>query len=217
MIISENKPIEEILKFLQGKKNVFLSGCAQCATVCQVGGEKEVLEMKKKLEESGKEVTGYLVIDPGCHLLQAKKDLKGKKEELDKSEAILSLACGDGTQTLAHIVDKPVYPANNTLFIGEIERMGHFAEMCVACGDCELAWTGGICPVARCSKGLLNGPCGGSKGGKCEVSQENDCAWILIYNKLKDLGELDNLIEIRAPKDYGKAIRPRKLVVERRL
>lgn len=216
MIISENKPYEEILKFLKNKKSIFISGCTECATVCQVGGEKEVLEMKKKLEESGKEVVGYTVIEPGCNLLQAKKDLKSKKEELDKAEAILSMACGDGTQTLASIVKIPVYPANNTLFIGEIERIGHFAEMCVACGDCELAWTGGICPVVRCSKGLLNGPCGGSKNGKCEISQEVDCAWILIFNKLKEMNELDNLREIKEPKNHGKAVRPRKLVVERR-
>lgn len=215
MIISKTKPIEEILNFLEGKNKLFISGCAQCATVCQAGGEKEILTMKTLLEEAGKVVLNYQVIDPGCNLLQAKKDFKLQKESLEQAEAVLSMACGDGTQTLAKLVKIPVYPANNTMFIGEIERVGHYSEMCIACGDCELGWTGGICPITRCAKGLLNGPCGGSRNGKCETNTETDCAWIEIYNKLGELGQLSNLKKIRPPKDFSTSVKPRKLVIER--
>ena len=123
------------------------------------------------------------------------------------------MACGDGTQTVANFAKVPVYPANDTLFIGEVERIGHYSEACRACGECELGWAAGICPITRCAKSLLNGPCGGAKDGKCEINPENDCAWILIYNRLKELGKLDALLEIKEPKDYSKSANPKKLVV----
>ena len=169
--------------------------------------------MKALLEAEGKEVLGYLLPDTACNLLLGKKELKSLKNELKDADAILSLACGDGTQTIAKNVAKqniPVYPANNTLFIGEVERVGQFGEACKACGECELGWTGGICPVTMCAKGLINGACGGAKNGKCEVDPENDCAWVKIYERLKALGQLDNLIEVREPKDYSKQLNPRR-------
>ena len=119
------------------------------------------------------------------------------------------------TQTIAGISKLPVYPANDTLFIGEIERIGQYSEACRACGQCELGWTAGICHITRCAKSLLNGPCGGSKDGKCEVDSENDCAWILIYNRLKELDQLDNLTEVKEAKDYSKDANPRKLITRK--
>lgn len=211
MIISEKKPFEEILEFLKDSKKVIITGCSLCASTCKVGGEEEVLAMKAKLEENGKEVLGYKILDPSCNLLKTRKDLKGLKDELKEADAILSLACGDGTQTVAKLVKNSVYPGNNTLFIGEVERVGQYAEACRACGSCQLGWTGGICPVTICAKGLLNGPCGGASDGKCEVDPENDCAWILIYDKLKEQGKLDNLLEIREPRDYQVSYHPRKI------
>ena len=138
--------------------------------------------------------------------------LKELKSELADADAVLSLACGDGTQTIVkNLKNIPVYPANNTMFIGETKRIGEFEEACKACGDCELGWTGGICPVTMCAKGLINGACGGAKNGKCEVSQDNDCAWVKIYERLKDIDQLDNLLEIRPMKDYSKQNNPRSL------
>ncbi|WP_138205374.1 methylenetetrahydrofolate reductase C-terminal domain-containing protein [Haloimpatiens lingqiaonensis] len=216
MVISEKKPLEEILKYLEGSKKVVLTGCSLCASSCQVGGEEQLVEMKAKLEENGKEVLGFKVLDPSCNFLKAKKDLKELKEAIKEADAVLSLACGDGTQTVAKLVKVPVYPANNTKFIGEVERVGKFDEACRACGECQLGWTGGICPVTKCAKGLLNGPCGGARDGKCEVDPNNDCAWILIYEKLKDFGKLDNLTEIREPRDYQLDMHPSKVDIRNR-
>ncbi|MEY7999799.1 methylenetetrahydrofolate reductase C-terminal domain-containing protein [Clostridium sp. Mt-5] len=211
MIISEKKPFEELLDYLKDSQKVIITGCSLCASTCKVGGEDEVLEMKAKLEENGKKVLGYKILDPSCNLLKTRKDLKSLKAELKEADAILSLACGDGTQTVAKLVDIPVYPGNNTMFIGEVERVGQYSEACKACGSCQLGWTGGICPITMCAKGLLNGPCGGAREGKCEVDPENDCAWILIYNRLKELGQLDSLEKLREPRDYQISSHPRKI------
>lgn len=212
MIISENKPMQEILGFLKDSEKVVLVGCSQCAATCKSGGEEEVLKMKEALEAEGKNVLGYTLLDPACNLLKSKKDLKVLKEEIKEADAILSLACGDGTQTIVkNVKNLPVYPANNTLFIGETKRVGEFEESCKACGECELGWTGGICPVTMCAKGLINGACGGAKNGKCEVNSEHDCAWIMIYNRLKDIDQLENMVAIRPMKDYSKQNNPRGL------
>ena len=181
-----------------------------------MGGQEQLEEMKELLEANGKQVLGMKVLEPSCNLLKVKKDLKEFKEELKDVDAILSLACGDGTQTVVKNVKVPVYPSNNTLFIGEVKRVGEYEEACRACGECELGWTGGICPVTMCAKGLLNGACGGAKDGKCEVSSENNCAWIMIYEKLKELGQLENLISIREPKNFQKSINPRSLNLKKK-
>ncbi|QXE18791.1 methylenetetrahydrofolate reductase C-terminal domain-containing protein [Clostridium sp. 001] len=211
MIISEKKSFDELLDYLKDSEKVIITGCSLCATTCKVGGEEEILEMKAKLEKQGKKVLGYKILDPSCNLLKTRKDLKSLKAELKEADAVVSLSCGDGTQTVAKLVKIPVYPGNNTMFIGEVERVGQYAEACKACGNCQLGWTGGICPITMCAKGLLNGPCGGARDGKCEVDPENDCAWILIYNKLKELGQLDNLKELRKPRDYQINAHPRKI------
>lgn len=217
MIISENKPMQEILEFLKEDEKVVLVGCSQCASTCKSGGEEEVLKMKEALEAEGKTVLGYTLLDPACNLLKSKKDLKALKEEIKEADALLSLACGDGTQTIVKNVKKlPVYPANNTMFIGETKRVGEFEESCKACGECELGWTGGICPVTMCAKGLINGACGGAKNGKCEVSSENECAWIMIYNRLKDIDQLENMVAIRPMKDYSKQNNPRHLNLKKK-
>lgn len=217
MIISENKPMQEILDFLNKSEKVVLVGCNQCAATCKSGGEEEVVKMKEALEAEGKNVLGYAMLDPACNLLKSKKDLKALKEEIKNADALLSLACGDGTQTIVKNVGKlPVYPANNTMFIGETKRVGEFEESCKACGQCELGWTGGICPVTMCAKGLINGACGGAKNGKCEVSHENECAWVMIYERLKDIDQLENMVAIRPMKDYSKQNNPRQLNLKKK-
>ncbi|MFZ7132750.1 MAG: methylenetetrahydrofolate reductase C-terminal domain-containing protein [Eubacteriales bacterium] len=214
MIISQQKPMDEIDEMLKrkGSKKIVLTGCSECATVCKVGGEEELKAMKETLESMGYEVLGQKVLTTSCNLLLDKKELKELKEELKETDAVLCMACGDGVQTVAsNVKDKPVYPANDTMFIGEIKRNGLFEEACRSCGECVLGITGGICPVTKCAKSLLNGPCGGAKNGKCEVDPENDCAWILIYNRLKDLGQLENLDAIIEPKNYQKVAYPRTI------
>ncbi|MGL4911949.1 MAG: methylenetetrahydrofolate reductase C-terminal domain-containing protein [Romboutsia sp.] len=212
MIVSENKSTQEILGFLKDAQKVIIVGCNECAATCKSGGEEEVLKMKEVLENEGKTVLGYTLLAPACNLLKSKKDLKVLKEELKEADAVLSMACGDGTQTIVKNLKKvPVYPANNTMFIGETKRVGEFEESCKACGECELGWTGGICPITMCAKGLMNGACGGAKNGKCEISPDNECAWIMIYNRLKDINQLENMVAIRPMKDYSKQNNPRHL------
>ena len=121
------------------------------------------------------------------------------------------MACGDGVQTVADNVTLPVYPSNNTMFLGQVERVGIFHEYCRMCGDCVLGSTGGICPVTQCAKSLMNGPCGGQKNGKCEVDPENPCAWIKIYERLQATGEVEKITQIRDSKGYGKFAYPRTI------
>ena len=209
MIITQKKPVEELLAMLEGVTKVAIVGCAQCAAACQTGGEKEVQEMKALLEEHGMEVVGAVLPDECCHKLLVKRDLKALRDA--GAQAVVGMSCGDGVQTVADNIQLPVYPANNTMFLGESVRLGLFEEACNLCGNCVLGTTGGICPISRCAKSLVNGPCGGQKNGKCEVNPENDCAWILIYKRLESLGMLDKLAQRRPDKGYEKVSYPRTI------
>jgi len=219
MIITRRKDFQEILDSVKGKKKIFLIGCTLCATVCKTGGEAELDEMSRVLSKHGKVVTGQAILDPACNLLQVKRLGRRMGTEINQADAILSLACGGGTQATAEIFsDKKVCPANDTIFQGEITelslRKARFEQKCSLCGECVLAQTGGICPVTLCPKGLINGPCGGMKNKKCEVSDELDCVWILIYERLKKLGELENLKQIRPIRDNRKNKKPQKLGIK---
>ena len=209
MIVSQKKPIEELMGMLGDVKKVALVGCKSCATACGVGGEKECNEMKAYLEEHGIEVVGIVLPDESCHKMLVKKELKPVLAL--EPEAIISMACGSGCQTVAENVKLPIYPANNTMFVGQTERVGIFHEKCRTCGDCVLGETGGICPITQCAKSLVNGPCGGQKNGKCEVNPENDCAWIKIYNRLEATGQLEKLSQRRADKGHGDFAYPRTI------
>jgi hypothetical protein len=203
MTISEPKPLEEVLASIAGEKKLFLIGCTDCATVVQVGGEPQLLEWKKTLEENGHEVTGYLIGEPGCHLLELKRQLRSMQEAVDAADGFLIFSCGTGTQVAVQALEgKSVHPGSNTLFLGSVQRFGNFAEYCSACGECILDMTKGICPVTRCAKGLLNGPCGGTSAeGKCEVNPETDCAWKLIYDQLKAADAIDRVKKIMEVKN----------------
>ena len=203
MTISELKPMEEILGFLEGEGRVFLIGCSDCATVCQVGGEDQLKEMAEALRGQGKQVTGYLVAEPGCHQLGLKKSLREHKAEVEAADALVVMSCGTGAQTAQVVADKPVHSATNTLFLGSVQRFGVFTEFCSACGDCTLERTGNICSYTRCAKNLQNGPCGGTTAeGKCEVDPETDCAWKLIYDELKLRGRLELVRPYIPPKSH---------------
>lgn len=215
MIITEQKKFEQILEKLSPYSKVLILGCGHCATVCQTGGEDQVKEMAQKLKEakgsSGMVVDTAIVEEP-CDVRILKRDSKKVKKEFDGADVILTMCCGVGTQTVAATMNKVVVPALNTLFLGEVERIGKFEEMCRACGNCILDETGGICPITRCAKGLMNGPCGGMSKGKCEVKNyTRDCGWVLIYNKLKEQGRLDKFREYRPPRDYSLSGYPRSI------
>ena len=207
--ITEQKPLPEILDSLKNHKKIYIAGCGTCATMCHTGGKAEVLAMKKALEGAGKEVTGWMVIPTACDIL-TKYAVIESADRINTADAVLSMSCGLGVQTIAFFVKKPVYPALNTLFMGWEERPGHFIEMCAQCGDCVVGITTGICPMTRCAKSILSGSCGGAKNGKCEQQPEHDCAWVLIYDRLKELGMLEKLKEIPEPKNYAKMKIPRQ-------
>ncbi len=213
MIITQKKPIDELLQMLQGVKKVAIVGCGNCAAACQTGGEKEILELKEILEANGMEVVATVLPDECCHKMLVKRDTKILRT--CGAEAVVGMACGDGVQTVADNVVLPVYPANNTMFLGQIERVGIFHEYCRMCGDCVLGSTGGICPITQCAKSLVNGPCGGQKNGKCEVNPENDCAWIRIYQRLETIGQPDKLSMTRPDKGYGGVAYPRHIELRR--
>ena len=210
MIVAERKPFEEIKAMIEGCKKVLVVGCGECVSVCMAGGEKEVQILASQLrlafEEEGKELeTGETTLERQCD----KEYLEEIKEKIDDYDAVISMACGAGVQFLAEMYDsKSVFPALNTKFIGVAEGEGEWSERCRACSDCVLAETGGICPIAICAKGLLNGPCGGTNDGKWELSKEKDWSWTLIYNRLDKLGKLDNIREIFPPKKYSLHTNP---------
>lgn len=216
MTISEPKSMEEILAALEGQDSVILIGCTECATVTQVGGEEQLAEMKARLEAAGKRVTGMLMGDPACHMLGLRKMLREHAAEVEAADAVLAMSCGTGCQTADEALKhaKPVHPGANTLFLGCVERLGQFSELCSACGACTLDQTAGICTVTRCAKGLLNGPCGGTTAdGKCEVDPEQPCAWYLVAEAMK-AGGLDSLRPYREPKGHDR-FHPRKRVIAR--
>lgn len=214
MIVAERKPLEEIKEMIAGYKRILIVGCGTCVTICWAGGEKEVGILSSQLRlafgKNGNELlTSEVTIERQCER-EMVEELRDKVQEV---EAILSLGCGAGVQTIAEVFEEtPVYPALNTKFVGVPEREGVWVETCRACGDCFLGKTGGICPVVRCAKGLLNGPCGGTRrGGKCEIDPEKDCAWTLIYRRLEKQGRLDLMRKYYPPRNFQAVTRPGKV------
>jgi len=205
--------MEEIMEMLKDYSKILIIGCGTCATECQTGGEDQVKEMAEKLRETGKKIVATIVPEATCDMRITRLELNKVKDAVNEADAILVMACGAGVQAVYDLTEKICVPALNTVFVGVTERIGRFYERCRACGDCILYETGGICPVARCPKGLMNGPCGGQANGKCEVGNwEYDCAWVKIYEALKKQGRLDLLLKVRMPKDYSKISIHRQVV-----
>lgn len=215
MIVVERKDIPDIYQNLKQFKRILIVGCGGCAGVYHVGGSKQaeevsmLLKLTAKLDKKDIE-TKIVSLARQCDKQIVASTLSPLVGEVD---AILSLGCGEGVQVIAEVFDdKWVFPANNTKFIGSQDReQGLLYELCSACGECILDKTAGICPVTRCAKGLLNGPCGGQLQGKCEVNKDNDCAWILIWKKLKGRGKMDIFKELWMPRDKRPSLSPRKL------
>lgn len=215
--ITEQKPSEEIMKYLEKYRKVYLIGCGTCATMCHTGGKSEILEMKKKIAADGKKVTGWMIIPTACDDL-TKYALREEATTIEAADCILAMTCAVGVQMInLHVKDsQPVYPGLNTLFIGMEESPGHFIEVCLQCGNCVLGRTAAICPLVRCAKSLLNGPCGGSSDGKCEISTDIPCAWQLICDRMEAMGRLEEMEEIEPVKDWSVSVSggPRKSNVE---
>ncbi len=209
--ITAAKDFDEIMGFLKKCETVYLTGCGTCATMCRTGGKSEVTDMKGRLEKAGKKVRGWMVIPTSCDEL-TRDAIRSDAAEIAKSDCILAMTCSTGVQTIAmHLKEQigkqiPVYPALNTLFLGTEDHPGHFQELCLYCGRCIIGRTATICPLVRCAKSLFNGPCGGSSHGKCEISNEIPCAWQLIYDRLAEMGRLDELDEIVPVKDWSKSV-----------
>ena len=212
MIITKQKDFEELLKLIEGKP-VFIIGCSECATLCHTGGEEEIISMKKLLEKRNIETTGWVILDPACHLLNDKRLLRQHNSEIEKAEKILVLACGNGIQTVSEIIrNKDIIPGTDSLFLGEIKRANEFEKRCVMCGECIQDLFEGVCPITRCPKSMLNGPCGGSIDGKCEVDEKLECIWNIIFKRLKEKGQLYRLKEIMEPKDWSKSNTARRVL-----
>ncbi len=218
MITGEQKPLEEIQALLGDAKKVLVLGCGTCVTVCFAGGSREAqilsasLRMSSKLNGQPQDVTD-LTVQRQCEW----EYLDEVEKEIAEADIVLSLACGIGVQAIAeHFPDTWVVPGLNTTFLGLPMEQGVWEERCAACGDCILGLTGGICPIARCSKSLLNGPCGGSEDGHCEIDPEVPCAWQLIYDRLTKMGKVDTLLELQPPKNWqvSRDGGPRKIIRE---
>ena len=218
MIIAEKKPIEEIIKEVEAFDSLLILGCNECVTVCEAGGKKEVEVLASVLRmhfiKQGREKR----IDEKTLERQCDHEyLEEIRGEIDQYDAVLSLACGVGVQFAAEkYFTTPLLPGVNTVCLGANEERGMWTERCQACGSCVLARTAGICPVSRCAKRVLNGPCGGSSNGKCEINKELDCAWQVIIDRLKALGRLDEYEHVAPIKDWStdRAGGPRKVIRE---
>jgi ferredoxin len=205
MIVASRKPLEEIIECVEAERKILVAGCGACVAVCMAGGEKEAellsieLRMALKLRGRAPDIK-TATIQRQCE----EEFVQTLASEVEDRDVVISIGCGAGVQFLAKtFADKRIVPGLNTEFIGVVTAPGEFEEVCAACGDCILHLTGGICPIARCSKSLLNGPCGGSSNGHCEIGEEAPCAWQLIFDKLKAAGRLDLMARIHAPKNWS--------------
>ncbi|MFC1970780.1 methylenetetrahydrofolate reductase C-terminal domain-containing protein [Chloroflexota bacterium] len=215
MIIAEQKPLEEIIKIIAPYDRALILGCGTCMTVCDAGGEREVsflhnaLRFAQVKSGNGSHTFSEYTLKRQCD----PEFLDLLVDKVSEVDAILSLGCGIGVQALAErFQDLPVLPGVNTAFMGMTKETGIWDERCAACGDCRLEETAGICPITRCTKGILNGPCAGTKSGKCEANQDMDCAWVLIYKRLERLGQLEKIRRYYPPRNFRAIPRPKRIV-----
>jgi ferredoxin len=205
MIVAEQKPLDEIKGLLADANKVLIVGCGTCVTVCFAGGDKEAgilassLRMATRIDGAPKDVT-HVTVQRQCE----REYIDPLADSIREADIVLSIGCGIGVQALAdRYPEKIVVPGLNTSFLGLPSEQGVWEERCAACGSCILGLTGGICPIARCAKQLLNGPCGGSQDGECEIGHETPCAWQLIYDRLKAQDRLHLILEIQPAKDWS--------------
>ena len=206
--ITRQKPFEEIKAQLDGLDRVFIIGCGTCPTMTRTGGTEQVAEMKNQLQEIDKLVTGTTVVPIACDEMSELATAENERAIQD-ANCVLIMSCALGVHTISNYIDRPVIPALDTLFIGVEDSPGYFREVCAQCGQCVIGETAGICPITACHKGLVNGPCGGTNNGKCEIDKEKDCAWTLIYERLKAQKRLDLMRKYHPPHNFQASPRPR--------
>ncbi len=211
--ITKSKDFDSILESLRKFSKIYIIGCGTCATMCKTGGVPEVKEMSGRLMKNEKEVVGWTVIPTACDVL-SHEIMRQEHEKISRADAILEMSCGFGNQQIADGTIKPVLPANDTLSMNRELPEGMYNSACQQCGECLLGTTASICPMIVCPKTMTNGPCGGTDGGKCEVDKNKDCAWTLIYNRLREQGRLDDMRVYQPPKDYQKALKPLFFAIE---
>jgi ferredoxin len=214
VIVAEQKPLEEIRRMIAPYEKVLILGCGTCMTVCNAGGEREVsflhnaLRVAQAKGRNGAHTFSEYTVKRQCD----PEFLELLVDKVADVDAVLSLGCGIGVQAVAErFPDMTVLPGVNTSFMGMTSEWGVWDERCAACGDCRLDETGGICPITRCTKGILNGPCAGAKNGKCEANKDMDCAWILIYKRLERLQQLDKMRRYYPPRNFRTIPRPKRI------
>ena len=218
MITAEQKPIEEIRKMIAPYQRILVVGCGSCVAECAAGGEKETGMLASTLRMAAKMDKKDVVIQEKTLDRQCVNEFVIQLDDIiEQYDAVLSLGCGAGVQAVADMYPEvPIIPALDTEFLGETKSQGLWIENCLGCGDCMLHYFGGVCPLARCSKQLLNGPCGGSMEGICEVNPEVPCAWQIIVERLEGFQTLERLEDVYPPKDWSKkqGKGPRKIIRE---
>ena len=220
VIITTKKPVDEIINTLKDNnvRNLVVISCGACSALCQTGGTEGLKDWAEILEKEGFEILSSAVIEDVCDNRVMMKDLRKLNPSVEQADAILTLSCGLGHQSIVKVLgkkhpNKMVFITNNTEFMGMTERIGRFYMKCLGCGDCLLNETGGICPITTCAKALMNGPCGGMVEGKCEVGNyEKDCGWVLIYNRLKAIGRLDLFSKLREARNWSESGHQREVV-----
>lgn len=213
--MAEQKPLDEIRQTIAPYGGVLLLGCGTCMTVCGAGGEREVsflhnaLRVAQARSGDGIHTFSEYTVKRQCDF----EFLDLLEDKVGEVDVIVSLGCGIGVQAVAErFPNMPVLPGVNTSFMGAATEWGVWDERCAACGDCRLAETAGICPITRCTKGILNGPCAGTKNGKCEANKDADCAWVLIYKRLERLGQLEKMRRYYPPRNFRPIPRPRRII-----
>jgi hypothetical protein len=205
MNATERKPNDEILRSLEGAAKVFILGCQGCPIGCETGGEPWLKDMTALLEGAGKAVAGSALVDMICNKAIVGIRLGRQVDSLAAADAIIVGSCGVGVQSTGNMVGRRAVPAMNTICMGDYQGLWPSSERCAECGECVLAWTGGLCPITLCAKSLINGQCGGTGyDNSCEVSRERPCGWHLIYDRLKSLGRLEDMRRLQAPRDSRK-------------
>ncbi len=215
MIVAEQKPLEEIGHMVAPYGNILILGCGTCMTVCGAGGEREVSYLHNALRVAqAKSGNGASTFSEYTLKRQCEPEfLELLADRVAEAEAVLSLGCGIGVQALAErFPELPVLPGVNTSFMGMTKETGVWDERCAACGDCRLEETAGICPITRCTKGILNGPCAGTKNGKCEANKDMDCAWVLIYKRLERLQQLEKMRRYYPARNFRPIPRPKRIM-----
>ncbi|MFC1495190.1 methylenetetrahydrofolate reductase C-terminal domain-containing protein [Thermodesulfobacteriota bacterium] len=211
--ITRKKSDDEINNLLEGMDRVFIIGCGTCTTLTCTGGEPEVSAMTGYLSEQGKFVTGSTVLPVACDNL-TNEAMNEFRQQIEQADALVIMSCAFGVQNVSRQIEKMVIPALDTMFLGKETDVGQYDEICSQCGTCIIGETGGICPVTSCHKGLVNGPCGGTDNGSCEIDSKKDCAWTNIYERLDALGKLDSMKKYQKPRNHQGEPTPGKYEIE---